>query len=139
VVSVVQDGEPLYTRAVGFFDREERVAMREDSVFRLASVTKPIAKIAALRLVEAGTLALDAPITNYLPRFRPKLSDGSEPAITVGQLLTHTGGLSYSHPQRAEGTYGKNQGQTGSRLLVSRSKKSSVEWHAGCSAVHDHV
>jgi CubicO group peptidase (beta-lactamase class C family) len=109
VVSILQDGRPLYTRAAGLFDREDGTPMREDAIFRLASVTKPIATIAALRLVEAEALSLEASITDYLPSFRPKLPDGSEPTITVNQLLTHTGGLSYSHQQPANGPYVANQ------------------------------
>jgi len=48
-----------------------------------------------MALVEDGCLALDAPVTRYLPNFRPRLADGSEPDITLHQLLTHTAGLGY--------------------------------------------
>src|SRR4051794_21264008 len=85
VVSVLHEGQALYTRAVGLADREEKLPMREDAVFRLASVTKPIVSIAALRLVDTGRLELDAPVTKYLPSFRPKLADGSTPEIRVRQ------------------------------------------------------
>ncbi|EAU65341.1 beta-lactamase [Stigmatella aurantiaca DW4/3-1] len=58
-------------------------------------MTKPIVSAAALSLVDQGQLTLDAPITRWLPTFRPKLADGREPPITVRQLLTHTAGLAY--------------------------------------------
>jgi CubicO group peptidase (beta-lactamase class C family) len=53
-----------------------------------------------MRLVEAGRLDLDTPITRWLPEFRPRLAGGGEPAITAHHLLTHTAGLIY--PGNAE-------------------------------------
>ena len=105
VVLILQDGHELYARAAGQCDRESNTPMREDSMFRLASLTKPIVTAAVLRLVESGVLELDAPITRYLPEFRPKLLDGSAPDILVRQLLTHTAGLSYGFMQPADGPY----------------------------------
>ncbi|MFT3922227.1 MAG: serine hydrolase domain-containing protein [Myxococcales bacterium] len=105
VVVVLEHGRPLYVHAAGWADRESRVPMREDTVFRLASVTKPIVSVAALRLVEQGKLSLDAEVARYLPQFRPRLADGSAPAVSVRQLLTHTAGLSYGHFQAAGGSY----------------------------------
>jgi CubicO group peptidase (beta-lactamase class C family) len=104
VVLVLRDGSTVYRRAVGLADREARVPMQPDTIFRLASITKPIAAVAAMRLVEAGKLALDAPITDYLPEFRPKLGDRT-PRVHVRQLLTHTAGLSYGFMQPADGPY----------------------------------
>jgi len=95
VVLVARDGQVVYRRAAGFADREEGRAMREDAIFRLASVTKPIVTVAAFRLVEQGRLRLEEPVTKWLPQFRPRLPDGSAPEITVHHLLTHTSGLSY--------------------------------------------
>ena len=107
VVVVMQDGQELYASAAGLADREARLPMREDTVFRLASITKPIVTVAALRLVERGQLELDAPITRYLPSFKPALADGSAPGISVRQLLTHTSGLSYGFSQALDGPYRK--------------------------------
>ncbi|HKP63026.1 MAG TPA: serine hydrolase domain-containing protein [Polyangiales bacterium] len=104
VVVVLRDGVIAYRRAVGLADRESGTSMQVDTIFRLASITKPIASVAAMRLVEAGKLDLAAPITRYLPEFRPKLGD-REPEITVRQLLTHTSGLSYAHMQPKDGPY----------------------------------
>ena len=72
--------------------------------FRFSSVTKPFVTAAAMKLVEDGKLRLDDPVTKWLPDFRPRLADGTQPTITVRQLLTHTSGLTYglaekpSHP-----------------------------------------
>ena len=83
VVLVAEDGQIVYRRAAGHADREAGRPTAEDSIFRLASVTKPLVAAAALSLAEAGVLGLDDPVTRFLPGFRPKLADGSEPAITV--------------------------------------------------------
>ncbi|WP_207486122.1 serine hydrolase domain-containing protein, partial [Arenibaculum pallidiluteum] len=81
VVMIARDGQLVYRRAAGLADRETARPMREDLVFRLASVTKPIVSAAAMRLVETGRLRLEDPVTRWLPEFRPRLSDGTEPVI----------------------------------------------------------
>jgi CubicO group peptidase (beta-lactamase class C family) len=95
VVLVAQDGKLVYHRAAGYADREAKRPMREDALFRLASMTKTVVSATALALVDQGKLTLDEPITKWLPTFRPKLADGREATITVRQLLTHTAGLDY--------------------------------------------
>lgn len=107
VVLVAKDGKIVYHRAAGYADREAGVEMREDAIFRLASITKPFVTAAAMRLVEEGKLDLDAPVTRWLPDFRPALSDGSAPEITVRHLLTHTSGLGYAFLEPAGGPYHK--------------------------------
>ena len=105
VVLVAKDGEIVYRRAEGLADRERAVPMREDAVFRLASLTKPIVTAATLRLVERGEIALSDPVTRYLPTFLPALPDGQRPTITLRHLLTHTAGLSYRFMQPEGGAY----------------------------------
>ncbi|WP_342238972.1 serine hydrolase domain-containing protein [Inquilinus sp. OTU3971] len=105
VVLVARDGRLVYRRAAGLADREAGRAMREDSVFLYASLTKPMVTVAALRLVEEGRIALADPVTKYLPDFRPKLADGGEPVITIHHLLTHTAGLIYGFTEPADGPY----------------------------------
>jgi CubicO group peptidase (beta-lactamase class C family) len=107
VVVIARDGKIVYERAAGFADREAKLAMREDTLFRLASMTKPIVSVAALALVDQGKLLLDDPVTKWLPDFRPKLADGREPVITVRHLITHTSGLGYKFLQPPDGTYHK--------------------------------
>eukprot|EP01035_Chromulina_nebulosa_P012774 gene12774-17020_t len=105
VILVAQHGEVLYSRAAGLADREANKPMAKDAIFRLASVTKPVVATAALALVEASVIRLDDPVTKFIAEFRPKLQDGSEPGITIRQLLTHTGGLSYGFRQAVDGPY----------------------------------
>jgi Beta-lactamase class C and other penicillin binding proteins len=79
--------------------------MREDTIFRLASITKPLVTAAAMRLVEEGRIGLEDPVTRWLPDFRPRLEDGTEPVITIRHLLTHTSGLSYGFLHGKTGPY----------------------------------
>jgi CubicO group peptidase (beta-lactamase class C family) len=105
VVLVAHRGEPVYRRAAGLADREARVPMREDSIFLLASVTKPMVTAAVMRLIEEGRVGLEDPVTRWLPDFRPRLPSGVVPAITVRHLLTHTAGLSYRSFEPADSPY----------------------------------
>src|SRR5205085_383602 len=105
VVLAMQDGKIAYRRAAGLADRERAVPMREDAVFRIASLTKPIVTAAALRMVELGKIALTDPVTRWLPDFRPALPSAEVPAITLRHLLTHTAGLSYRFMQPPDGPY----------------------------------
>ena len=95
-LAVVKDRQLVYARGYGFADRERQIPAKPDSLFRIASVTKPFTAVAVMKLVEQGKLALDAkafPLLNLQPAvqsFRdpePRLRD-----ITVRQLLQHTGG-----------------------------------------------
>ncbi|OCJ11935.1 serine hydrolase [Rhizobium sp. AC27/96] len=105
VVMVARDGELIFRRAAGLADRENKVAVREDTIFRLASITKPIVAITAMRLVEQGRIGLDDPITKWLPDFRPRLPDGTEAVIRIRHLLTHTSGLGYTFAEEQDGPY----------------------------------
>ncbi|AOK53677.1 serine hydrolase [Burkholderia stagnalis] len=95
VVLVARHGALRYARAVGLADREAGTPMREDALFRLASVTKPIVTAAAMRLVAAGRIGLDDPVARWLPDFTPTLPDGQPARITLRHLLSHTAGLGY--------------------------------------------
>ena len=95
VVLVRRGGRLVYSRAAGFADREQGIPAKEDTIFRLASVTKPIVAATALRMIDLGLLSLDDKVATYLPYFTPKAPDGSTPDITIRQLLTHTSGLTY--------------------------------------------
>ena len=104
VVLVQKDGRLVYSRAAGFLDREKRIPMRKDAIFRMASMTKPVVSAAALALVDQGKLKLDDVVTKYLD-FRPRLTDGREPVITIRHLMTHTAGLDYGFMQAEDGPY----------------------------------
>ncbi|WP_296357815.1 serine hydrolase domain-containing protein [Ramlibacter sp.] len=96
VVLVAEQGEVVYRRAAGWADREAARPMAEDAVFLWASLTKPLVAAATLRLVEQGRIGLQDPVTRWLPAFTPRMPDGSAPAITIHQLLTHSAGLDYA-------------------------------------------
>lgn len=85
---VIKDGKPLLRRSYGMADREHRVAATPATNYRLASVTKQFTAAAILLLAEDGKLKLDDPVRRWLPSL-PE----STAAVTLRQLLTHTGGL----------------------------------------------
>lgn len=105
VIAVMKDGELAHFKPYGLANREQGKPMSEDAIFRLASISKPIVTAAAMRMIELGKFALDTPVTDFLPDFKPKAPDGSTPTITIRHLLTHTAGLSYDFLQPPEGPY----------------------------------
>ncbi|MFA1592900.1 serine hydrolase domain-containing protein [Serratia nevei] len=107
VVLVAQGGEIVYRRAAGMADREAGKPMACNTLFRLASVSKPIASTAALALMARGDMRLDDPVTRWLPDFRPRLADGTVPLLTLRHLMTHTAGLSYRFFQPEDGCYAR--------------------------------
>lgn len=96
VVLVARQGKTVFLRAYG----EKAVApkkmpMTVDTVFDLASLTKPVATATSIMLlVEDGKVALDEPVAHYLPQFAANGKD----SITVRQLMTHEGGLIADNP-----------------------------------------
>jgi CubicO group peptidase (beta-lactamase class C family) len=97
VVLVAKDGHQVYGRAAGFADREAQQPTREDTIFRFASVTKPMVAATALALVERRQLSLDDEVAEYLPYFKPKSPDGIYRPILIRHLLSHTSGLGYDY------------------------------------------
>ena len=99
----------LYEGVAGKRDVARGVEMRPDTLFRIASMTKPITSVAVMMLIEAGKLDLDDPVAKYLPAFKDRqvlsafdTTSGAyetRPAkrpITIRHLLSHTSGLGYS-------------------------------------------
>jgi methyl acetate hydrolase len=123
VVATVVDGQSvLYLRAVGTKDAKSGSPAAPDSIFRIASMTKPVTTVAAMMLHEEGKLGFDDPVAQYLPEFEhvrvlTRLSDTdatyeSRPPsrpITIRHLLTHTSGIGYafSDPRLAKLDDGK--------------------------------
>lgn len=105
VIKVAIDGELVYSRAAGLADLEMNRLMREDALFRLASVSKPIVSTAALVLVAQGRLQLDDRVDRWIPEFRPRLQNGEFATLTIRHLMTHTAGLSYRFFQEENGSY----------------------------------
>lgn len=121
VVMVARHGRVVYHRAAGFADRETQRPMREDELFRFASLTKPVVAVTALRLVDQGRLDLQAPVTRYLPYFTTRLTDGTPAVPTLAQLLSHTSGLHYGFGEDPDGPYhraGVSDGLDGATLTL---------------------
>ena len=106
VIAVVsRHGKLAYVASAGSLDSSGR-AIALDDVFRMYSMTKPIASAAVMQLVEAGKVRLDDPVSKYIPAFASTKVYASGPAanpvlvaptrpVTIQDLLTHTSGLSY--------------------------------------------
>jgi CubicO group peptidase (beta-lactamase class C family) len=94
-----------YERAAGYADREAKIAATPATLFRWASLTKPVVSATTLALVERGVVALDDPVTKFIPDFRPRLASGETPVILLRHLLTHTSGLTYRLLQPEGGPY----------------------------------
>jgi CubicO group peptidase (beta-lactamase class C family) len=86
-LSVLRNGR-VETRVYGYADLDHCVPADSNTIFGLGSVSKQLTAYATLRLVQAGSIALDEPVTKYLPEARP-MWDG----ITIRHLLTHTSGI----------------------------------------------
>jgi CubicO group peptidase (beta-lactamase class C family) len=103
---VWRDGKVVQSAGVGWRDLEAKLPMERDSLFRIASMTKPITSAAALMLLEEGRFTLDEPIARWAPEFSHMRvlrsltgpldqSDPAERPITFEDLLTHRSGLTY--------------------------------------------
>jgi len=107
VTLIWRKGDVAQVGVLGQRDIEKSLPMERDTLFRIASMTKPVTSVAALMLVEEGRLRLDDPITKWAPEFADmrvlKSPDGplkeTYPAprdITVEDLMTHRAGLAYA-------------------------------------------
>jgi CubicO group peptidase (beta-lactamase class C family) len=104
---VIRHGQVAWLKAQGMQDREAGKAMRPDTIFRICSMSKPIASVAVMMLYEEGRFRLEEPVSKYLPEFKnPKIlvkPTNGEPytipasrEITIRDLLRHTSGLTYN-------------------------------------------
>lgn len=100
-------GDIVQAEAIGWSDIESKAPMRSDTLFRIASMTKPITSVAAMMLVEEGKIALSDPIARWVPELAELrvLRDAAGPlddtvparrAITIEDLLTHRAGIAYA-------------------------------------------
>ena len=107
VTLVWRKGEEVRFDALGLRDREAGTPMTRDTLFRIASMTKPVTSVAALMLMEEGKLVLSDPITKWAPEFANMKVlksatgpvDDTYPAprdITIDDLMTHRSGLAYA-------------------------------------------
>src|ERR1700693_3028004 len=99
VLILVRNGKIVTYDAIGYQDRAEKTPMKKDSIFRIASMSKPITTVAAMILAEEDKLDVGAPVAQYLPEFKDvKVGvEGLAPKrpMTVQDLMRHTSGLTY--------------------------------------------
>ena len=106
VAVVARHGKVAYRTSAGSLDPDGQRPIGEDAVFRIYSMTKPIATTAMMQLVEQGKVGLEDPVSKFIPAFantkvyasggaaHPVLKDPARP-ITIADLLTHTAGITY--------------------------------------------
>jgi CubicO group peptidase (beta-lactamase class C family) len=111
VLLIARRGQIASFEALGYRDREDGAVMTLDTIFRIASMTKPVASVAAMMLAEEGKLLIADPVSRYIPAFADlKVAANSDDAnaksltleplrreMTVQDLLRHTSGLTYAH------------------------------------------
>lgn len=102
---VSQAGETLYKKGIGSADPIKNIPVTDKTIFRIASMTKPITAVAALQLVDRGLLSLDDPVAKFFPAFQNmriaaiddqgKLTDAgpAKNPVTIKNILTHTSGI----------------------------------------------
>jgi CubicO group peptidase (beta-lactamase class C family) len=96
--AVVHDQELVWARGFGWADVERKVPATADTLYRVASISKPFTATALLQLRDAGKLRLDDPVAEVLPWFKPSPADGDASPITIRHLITHTSGLPRDAP-----------------------------------------
>ncbi len=111
VVLIARRGKIACLETLGYRDREAGAEMKADTIFRIASMTKPFTSVATMMLAEEGKLLIADPVAHYVPEFVGlKVAVDSDNAsakklatermrreMTVQDLLRHTSGLSYAH------------------------------------------
>ncbi|MBI2512920.1 MAG: beta-lactamase family protein [Opitutae bacterium] len=111
VAIVKRDGQDAVFKAYGYMDVENRIPMRTDAIFRVASMSKAFTTVAALMLYEEGHFLLGDPISKWIPEFSRSIVAVPPPpgspsdvkyvtvparrGITIHDLMTHTAGLTY--------------------------------------------
>ena len=109
---VYRRGTLVHSTVQGFADLERRTPVRDDTIFRIYSMTKPITSVAFMMLVEEGRVALDEPVHKYIPEWKNLgvFVAGASPAfltrpptrpMQIVDLLRHTSGLTYGFQQRS--------------------------------------
>lgn len=110
-LTVFRRGEIVHSSSQGWADVERRVPVKDDTIFRIYSMTKPITSVAFMMLVEEGLVALDEPVHKYIPEWKNLgvFVAGLSPAfltrpptrpMQIIDLMRHTSGLTYGFQQR---------------------------------------
>lgn len=91
-VALIDDQRVVWAKGFGSQDRAKAIPATAETVYRVGSVSKLFTDVSVMQLVEAGDLDLDAPVTKYLPDFKPVLKAEHKP-ITLRMLMAHRSGL----------------------------------------------
>jgi len=104
VTLVARRGRVVHLKAVGYADLENKKPMSKDSIFAIASMTKPVTATAVMILQDEGKLSIDDPVSKHLPRFKDVALPSGPPSrgLTIRDLMTHTSGVGGS--QRNQGS-----------------------------------
>jgi CubicO group peptidase (beta-lactamase class C family) len=136
VLLIVRNGKMVTFDAIGYQERATETPMKKDSIFRVASMSKPITTVAAMILVEENKLDLGAPVAQYLPEFRGVKvgAEGVAPkrAMTVQDLMRHTSGLTYG----LFGNSAVDQMYRKAEIFNSKSLAEMVKTVAGMPLLH---
>lgn len=105
-----QDGQILYQESDGYKNLETKELLTIDTIFRIASMTKPITSVLAMMMYEESKLNLNDPITKWFPQFgnmkvlkiQPQEYEDANKDITILDLLTHRAGFTYSGFQKGK-------------------------------------
>jgi CubicO group peptidase (beta-lactamase class C family) len=150
VTLVARNGRIVFQQAQGLSDLEKKTPMRNDTVFRIASMSKPVTGVAILMLVEEGRIRLADPISRFLPAFKdlkvsvsrppapalaqPVIGAGPPPPqtflvpaereVTILDLLTHTSGMMSGPVSNAAG-----------KELTDNRQKTGLKWTEGLTTV----
>ena len=109
---VYRRGKVVHSAVQGFADLERKVPVKDDTIFRIYSMTKPITSVAFMMLVEEGRVAIDEPVHKYIPEWKnlgvfvagtapPFLTKPPARPMQIVDLLRHTSGLTYGFQQRS--------------------------------------
>src|SRR5215813_15118450 len=109
---IYRRGKVVHSAVQGYADLERKVPVKDDTIFRIYSMTKPITSVAFMMLVEEGRVAIDEPVHKYIPEWKNLgvFVAGSNPAyltkpptrpMQIVDLLRHTSGLTYGFQQRS--------------------------------------
>lgn len=96
-IALVDDQQIVWAQGFGFADPANKIPATAETVYRVGSVSNLFTDVAIMQRVEQGKLKLDAPITDYLPDFRPTNPFNQQP-ITLRELMSHRAGLSREPP-----------------------------------------
>jgi CubicO group peptidase (beta-lactamase class C family) len=156
---ILRKGKIAYYEAFGYQDREKNIPMTRDSIFRVASMTKPFTSLAIMMLAEEGKIQLPVPVSRYLPEFKD-LKVGIEKKdpttgktdlvletagreMTIQDLLRHTSGITYGFIGKSIVKDRYNEAKIGdfeqtNAEMVTKLSKIPLQYHPGTTWDYSH-